>query len=178
VTAKDPEGTTSKDPEVTIPDSRTVVSTTSVFPAVPGIEGPLSKADRVELDAAVTDMRRRSNVGYGLGATAIVGAVVLAIYSFCSLHRMAGAFSGGGTDRPLEVFYVSVGGHAAITIAMVWFIYQVLRAAERMALPRHLLSGDADMARTLLGISSPHREVQQLLKQALSLVVRTKPGEE
>jgi len=78
----------------------------------------------------------------------------------------------GETPR-LEVFYVNAAAHVVITVAVVWFIYQLLRAAERMVLPRHL-QNDAELARTLLGINSPQREIARTVQQLLGLVVKLK----
>ena len=142
---------------------------------IPDVEGKLSPTEKRNVDDAVATMRQRATIGYWLGAAALGAALGLAFYSFCSLNRMETAFA-GDKPPPLEAFYVTVGGHAVVTIALVWFIYQVLRAAERMALPRHL-ANDPDIARTLLGISSPQREVQQLLKQALGIITKTKPDD-
>ena len=89
---------------------------------------------------------------------------------------MAAEYRGSAKDGVLEVFYVSVGGHVVIAVALVWFIYQLLRAAERMILPRHL-SSDPEVARTLLGINTPQREMARMLKQIFSMVARSKVGE-
>lgn len=183
---------------------------------IPDVETSLTPTQKKEIGDAVKTMQRRENGGYVLGIVGIIGAVGLAIYSFCSLHQMAERFTdsekvteaakappapeSAGEGRiklpepskepshetappkkeisaSLQVFYVSVVGHTVITIALIWLLYQLLRAGERMVLPRSLAT-DSEMARTLLGISSPHREVQKMLGQLIGAAAKGKPAAE
>jgi hypothetical protein len=158
-------------------DPRQVIHTQGLIP-VEGVEGTVSAAEKVEVTAAIDDLRKRSNVGYGIGALAIAGALGLAIHSFCSLRTLSNEFLTTTTKVPfvppsLEVLYVLIGGHAVITLAMVWLVYQLLRASERMTLPRHL-SSNAEVARTLLGISSPQGEIIGMLKELIGVVGKVK----
>jgi hypothetical protein len=134
---------------------------------VPGVEDKVGAAEKAEQSEAIAQLKRRHCVGYGVGALALVAAAVLAWHSFCGLSRIAKAWA--DSKAPLPVFYVNAGGHVVITIAVVWFIYQVLRAAERMVLPSHW-ANDVEMARTLLGIASPHQESLKILEKTLRTV--------
>lgn len=152
-------------------DVPAVVALAAQADAAAGVEDPPRPPTDITVEQTLNDLRQRSNRGYGLGLFAIAGAVGLAVYSFCSLRDMAEGFK-GETPR-LEVFYVNAAAHVVITVAVVWFIYQLLRAAERMVLPRHL-QNDAELARTLLGINSPQREIARTVQQLLGLVVKLK----
>lgn len=151
----------------------------STTTAAPGFEGPTTPAEQAAAISAVEDLKSRATRGYILGLAGIAAAVGLAIYSFCSLHKMAEIYRGNesGSVR-LEVFYVSAAGHVVITVTLVWFIYQLLRAAERMVLPRHF-STDPEVARTLLGISSPQREITKMMNQLIGTIIKVRgPKEE
>lgn len=108
------------------------------------------RADRRTRDA------RRTGLGYALGAIAIGSFVGLAIASYVHLGQLlAPEYAGLEGAR----FYVFVAGEAVVTMALVWFIYQLLKMAERMTLPSHYieqsLARDPTFARSLLGVQDP-----------------------
>ena len=78
-------------------------------------------------------------------------------------------------DIGLRVFYPHMAAHAVMCVALVWFIYQLLRAAERMVLPRHM-SNYPEVVRAMLGITSPHGQVQATLKEVAGLAGKVKGG--
>lgn len=64
---------------------------------------------------------------------------------------------------------VGIAGHAVMTIAVVWFAYQMLRAVERLLIPRYLytVGQDAEIIRALTGVESP---AQGATKEAKALL--------
>lgn len=48
-----------------------------------------------------------------------------------------------------------LGAHALISVAGIFGLYQVLRSAERLALPHWLATRNIELAKVLLGISDP-----------------------
>jgi hypothetical protein len=178
------------------------------------IERATTAAEKAAQEKAAKELQARTWAGIVLGIVGVLGAVVLGVYSFCSLHKLSNEYktvltkdtkappaATAGIKIPLEgnpsaaavapkedradaqewsaamkVFYVSVGGHAVITIALVWLIYQLLRAAERMVLPR-ALSNEPEVIRALLGISSPQSELLRLAKEILPLASERKSEE-
>lgn len=108
------------------------------------------RADRRVRDA------RRTALGYTLGAIAISSFVALGIASYLHLDQLLAP-----EHAALEGarFYVFVAGEAVVTMALVWFIYQLLKMAERMTLPSHYieqsLARDPTFARSLLGVQDP-----------------------
>lgn len=130
-----------------------------------------------QLDEAVKAQNLRANVGYLLGLASLLAAAAIIIYSFCSLSKLhlQQATEPGSTDSiSVHVFYVQVGGHVLITVAAIWFLYQLLRAAERLALPR-AWAQNPEVARAMLGINSPLNEVSGLLTQLITLAKKI-PG--
>lgn len=132
-----------------------------------GTVPPVDPDEEEEIQRAADILVKRIRGAYALGVAAIVGAAVLGVYSFCSLADMPERMK----DKSLEILYMGVGGHVLVTIALVWFLYQLLRAAERMALPRGL-SNNPEIARTLLGIRSPQGQAQELAEKIVAAAVK------
>jgi hypothetical protein len=117
---------------------------------------------------------RRIKFAYRLGGAGMLCILILLIISFLVLHY---GFADPGKDRDFKdvsalrwtyIFsFVKAGTHAIITIATIWFFYQIVRAAERMALPWHWMSSHPETARALLGIQDPSRAALRATKDVL-----------
>ncbi|HZH04964.1 MAG TPA: hypothetical protein VEY30_14360 [Myxococcaceae bacterium] len=103
-------------------------------------------------------VHHRRLLGYGLGGAAIVGVLGLSLYSYCALSGLK------VPTNPWEaqLLWIHAGGHAAIAVGLVYFCYQLLRAAERLALPYWWVSENPDVARVLLGIADPLSSLKKL----------------
>lgn len=106
--------------------------------------------------------RRQIGIAFAIvGLIAIVGTIVFAIYGLVDLVTKAAGIS-------LYVFIGLLVAHSVVSVAIVWFAYQALRAAERMFVPRRLM-GDAknvDVIRALVGIDAPTTAATKQIEEA------------
>jgi hypothetical protein len=115
--------------------------------------------------------QERTKFAYRMGLCGLVILAGLIGLSFYALHSWFAEPSkdfGANNDARKWAYifaFVKAGTHAGITLAAVWFCYQVVRAAERMALPFHWLSSHPDLARALLGVQDPFRAVFRMMKE-------------
>lgn len=86
-----------------------------------------------------------------VGAGTIIKVMLIAV---SGINEVLKAEAPGGHEY---IRVVAMGAHAVISVAAVWFGYQMLRAAERLMVPRRFLanSTDVELLRALLGISAP-----------------------
>lgn len=72
-----------------------------------------------------------------------------------------------------RVFYIRLAVHAVITLGGIYFLYQVLRAAERLLLPPGVVEKNPQAAALLLGIKSPAEQLDiPAVKAVTELVMR------
>lgn len=95
-----------------------------------------------------------------------LGSIALGVFVVWSLNAL------DNLQLPKEeashpLFYAKVAAHAVISIATVWFGYQLLRAGERMSL-QHWLT--PDLARILIGIRGPAEESGARVKDLVALL--------
>lgn len=98
----------------------------------------------------------RITIGYYLAGGTIVFLLLLSIYSLCAIHSI-------GSDASERVFWIRVGGHALVTLALIWLAYQLLKAAERLMLPPFLAESNPEAAKVLLGIKDLTGPVTKVL---------------
>jgi hypothetical protein len=94
----------------------------------------------------VTTWRRRA--GYilmGLAGAAIPVVFALSTYQ---LHK----FTALPADFPRDRFWLLVGGQAIVTFVTLYFLYQVLKASERLAMPYWWAERNPEVVRLMLGI--------------------------
>jgi hypothetical protein len=125
--------------------------------------GRVTAVVKLVQDGASAIGNRRRTVGYGLGAFAILAIGGLGWWSFKALHSMKAP-----TTWIEEKFAFAVlAGHAVITVALIYFLYQVLRIAERLAVPYWWVDKDPSPLRTMLGVRDPISAVTKLLRELL-----------
>ncbi|MGZ3457242.1 MAG: hypothetical protein ACXU86_01935 [Archangium sp.] len=115
-------------------------------------------------------VHNRRQLGFFVGGFAISSVVVLGVWSFYSLH----AIFAPSNQIQLSFVIVRCVAHAIITIALVFFCYQLLRAAERMMLPYWWASEKVEVAKVLLGIEDPVSTATKLLEKASDAVKAAK----
>jgi hypothetical protein len=94
-------------------------SVSSTAPLIPGVEGEIPEGVDDDLDV----LKGRRQIGYAIGCLGILGIIATLAVSLWSLHVLA------EPTKEFEVFaYVKMGAHAVLTVAAVWFCYQMLRA--------------------------------------------------
>ncbi|NOK34274.1 hypothetical protein HMI49_13815 [Corallococcus exercitus] len=112
----------------------------------------------------------RRNLGFFVGGFAIVFVVGLGFWSFYSLHHIFAPI-----DQVHSTFVIAqLIAHAVITIALVFFCYQLLRAAERMLLPYWWASEKVEVAKVLLGIEDPVSTATKMLNSTSDALKNTK----
>jgi hypothetical protein len=94
----------------------------------------------------------RRVLGYWLGGLSIAMVLGLLVFSYISLHRYFLAPTNGYEERFL---WVIVAGHSIITIAGVYFAYQLLKASERLIFPAWWAKSSRRLMAAMLGIRDP-----------------------
>jgi hypothetical protein len=115
----------------------------------------------------------RTRIGMALVALSIIGYVGLVVMVLCDLGEL---LKKDPAALPMERFVIFIGGHVGITITAAWFLYQLLKAAERMMLPSYyvdqVLSREPWFLSHLLGIKGPTtqlKSVKEMLEMAKDL---------
>lgn len=103
---------------------------------------------------AVDTAKQRRITGWWTGGLAIVGVIGVIFVAALSLPTVPGIATVVNDKSGLGLYYLwtIVGAHTAVNLAAIYFLYQLLRAAERMLLPLFL---DDIRSRDLTGVYSP-----------------------
>lgn len=116
----------------------------------------------------VTTSRRR--VGYGLLGISGLSILGVFFYSAYHLHGLAKL----PMDFPKDRFWLLVGGQAVVTFFALYFLYQVLKAAERMAMPYWWAERYPNVVRMMLGfedmLTASSKSAEQISGQAAQAV--------
>jgi hypothetical protein len=107
---------------------------------------PEPKAVKGSFVSDVTAFRR--GIGYLLGLIALVVAAVFFFWSIEHLQEMTGP----AVQQHERFALAKLVAHSVITVAFVYFIYQVLRLAERLVIPHWW---DTEYTKVMLGIRDP-----------------------
>lgn len=79
-----------------------------------------------------------------------MAGVAIPVVFFCSTHHIH-KLTELPKEFPADRFWLLVGGQAAVTFFTVYFLYQVLKAAERMAMPYWWAERYPHVVRLMLG---------------------------
>jgi hypothetical protein len=118
--------------------------------------------------------RVRRSFGYVLMIAAFASMGALGVWSLLGIDGISSLNAKGNTE-PLELLLVKSGAHAIITLALVWFGYQMLKAGERLILPHWYAEKSIGIGKLFLGIQEPAKATMKQLEKvtdALSTVVR------
>lgn len=138
-----------------------------------------SKAPKEATAKAHDELAFRRNAGIGLGASGCIIVLAMLLVSDCSIHETIDAFTGKGVDPSsptiakwsLTLACASLATHTVVSVAGVYFAYQLIRAAERLLLPSRFMNpqnstkNDVEMARALMGMTEPSRAATNAVKQ-------------
>lgn len=127
--------------------------------------GNIPTPEKSDLGARTSErehtVSQRRRIGYSLGAISLLGFGCLTRSVFGHLENLP------KLETP-EQFYVYVVAHAVVTAALVWFLYQLLKAAERMLLPVHyidqVLFNDPALLRALIGVQDTTAGLKEVAK--------------
>lgn len=133
-------------------------------------------------DAAVKEAAWRRSLGIGLGVLGLttvgfilwhsMGSVGTVLTDILKVSKDSASID-GARER---IAWFAIGVHSILSIAAVFFGYSLLRAAERLLIPRHLLyeKKDVEVIRALLGMSTPANAIMTQAKafatEALTLL--------
>lgn len=106
--------------------------------------------------------RQRIALGYFIGAASIVAIGALAWDTLSELQTMKVTDIDAGHER---VYFALFGARAVIVVAIVWFCYQLIRLAERLALPFWWFENNIEIAKALLGVQDPFRAIMKFVKE-------------
>jgi hypothetical protein len=123
-------------------------------------------AERTEFLAI---LKRRRVIGYGLGVLAAAAVGTLGVSSILHLDTMA---QESYSKLPFAYFGTIVAGQSLITIALVFFCYQLMRAAERLILPYWWAEKHPETARLVLGMTDPLSAASRLTEQIVDSASR------
>ena len=103
----------------------------------------------------------RRSAGWAMGIVGLVVVVVVLMWAVCNVNAVIQE-----KDVSAYLMIIAMSAHAVISIAAVWFGYQMLRAAERMFVPQRLMndSKDVEVLRALIGITAPTTAAADQLK--------------
>lgn len=107
----------------------------------------------------------RTRTGWSIGGVGFVIVLSTAGYAFARLAGAAPPAPGNAT-----FFYVVTGAQTAISLALVLFGYQLVRAAERMLLPHWVAEQHPEAAKVLLGIEDPVRGLVKTTERLITAV--------
>lgn len=151
-------------------------------PALPNVDSSVATTP-IEQDADSTYpnnllrevQSERRRLGHFLGFCGVV--LVIAVLWLAGEHLSQENLISLATTRNRDVVYlylVKTLGHAFVSVAAVYFAYQMLKTAERMILPPWLVNKESiELMKTLLGIDSPADGAGKLMgtiKQTLDSV--------
>lgn len=140
----------------------------AAVPLLKAVEDEEHTEREQERERFATITTRRRILGYWLGGGAIAGILGAASLSAWSFHRLAAEAERYAPGR----FWALAGGHVVLTLGLVFFFYQVLRAAERLALPHWWVERNPELARLMLGIRDPATSASKVTGQAAELVAK------
>lgn len=120
-----------------------------------------------EQERFVDVLTRRRRVGYVLGSLSISMLVAIAILDFVALHWWIPVPENAFQERRV---WLIVAGQSVVTIAVVYFAYQLLRAAERLVMPYWWVERHAAAARLMLGVPDPASVPARLLREIRELL--------
>jgi hypothetical protein len=108
-------------------------------------------------------LKWRRRIGYCLAVFGIGGIIYLAYHVIRNLEAIV--------DKPptTPLLYIYVGGHAVVTVALVFFAYQLIRAAERLIMPHWWT---VETARTMLGIRDPLSQTTKVAERFAGKIIQ------
>lgn len=110
---------------------------------------------------------RRAMVGYVLGIIAITGVSIVVYSTFCSLDNISSKLDWNNNTTMASVV---VGAHAAVAIAAMAVVHQLLKMSERLLLPETLIDErDVEMVRALTGSRAPSDRIQRTIASAATI---------
>lgn len=118
-------------------------------------------------DGAAKDLRAVAVSRLAIGVLFAISAAGVVVYVFREAYKAISAVS----EPDAKVAIAKLVAHAVVSVALVYFAYALLRAAERMFVPRSLIEGFDDateMTRALLGIDTPVKAALRELKGFVS----------
>ncbi|MGA9525960.1 MAG: hypothetical protein WBV82_31160 [Myxococcaceae bacterium] len=141
-------------------------------PPPPGYE-PAATAAHAESEENLSQyalvLAERRAVGYALGLFGIVGICALLYGSYSHIERVWALTSQDLPTNVLKLLMAQLAAYAAVTVAGVYFLYQVLRAAERMVLPGFWATRNVELARVMLGLQDPVRASTKAVEQSIEV---------
>jgi len=117
--------------------------------------------------------KHRRWAGYVLGLGSMAAIVYLAVRSFAALDQLLKPAP--VTPEQWRTANILIVAHAVVTVALIFFAYQVLRAAERLALPWWWAERHAETAKIMLGIKDPVSTAAKVLDTAVETLSKLKP---
>ncbi len=140
----------------------------------PPMKGPQSKdfersAPKITVEQVTADTDRRQY--FGVAAGILGSGVILAVLAWTGFHigdPVDAIKNNQAVAAAIEhVVWFSIAAHTIIAVAAIFFGYQMLRLAERMFVPRHLLADETTLqvVQALVGVSSPAKAAVDTARQ-------------
>jgi hypothetical protein len=162
-------GSTEGQPDIEVRERLEILNS----PPPPGYEpSTLEAAESQEsLSQYALLLAERRAVGYMLGLFGVAGMCVLLYSSYSHIERVW-PVGQALPDNVLTLVLGQLAAYAAVTIAGVFFLYQVLRAAERMVLPGFWATRNVELARVMLGLQDPVRSSTRAVEQGIEVAAK------
>ncbi|WP_373047165.1 hypothetical protein [Vulgatibacter sp.] len=138
-------------------------------PGADDARGKASKKPAIKDRIAIGQFRRRA--GYAMSW--VGSGLILAVLGIALLKADSYLTEWMDADTDLVHLCIRLGAHGTITFALVFFLYQIVKAGERMALPYWWVSDvrDVDFIRAMLGIKTPVSAVTNTLGDLKDVLV-------
>lgn len=115
--------------------------------------------------SSITKFRRI--IGYVLGLASLGGFIFAGCLTYQHLTDLTGNTE---LQKSLPQFSILVSGHVAITVALVFFLYQMLKAAERMVVPANWVENNPQLMGAILDIKDPISSVPAILEGVAKVI--------
>jgi hypothetical protein len=120
-----------------------------------------------QVETYAEDLHVRKWLGYGIGTVGILVVGLTAFWAFWEIAKLREPL----TELALRAAYAKLAAHAVVSVAVVFFGYQLVRAAERMILPHWWIQPHhCELLQLLLGVDTPVRASTKTVEKLTDLV--------
>jgi hypothetical protein len=128
-------------------------------PEAPDLLGAYLKA--ASLTAVFRQVAGYLAIGAGIFGVWSIGHTSIAVFADFLYHGV-----GWISVEQRDVYFVGLAGEALVTLAAIYFCYELIRLGERMVVPLYMV----EQMRDLLGVTPPAESVRRTVVEATSVV--------
>jgi hypothetical protein len=118
--------------------------------------------------------KQRNLLGWSFLALGLLAILVALYLAWVGIEHVKFDVANEVPQSIERLAYAHLAVHAIVTIALVYLGYSLVRAAERMFVPRWLLQAtderDVEVIKAILGVDSPGKAIVKLTKSTLEAI--------